>query len=332
MRIGFAFFHDVHKICQRHAQELGVHEAVTNTGWAGGFAEHVHPWDYMPLLKTKLSMNQFGMDFSVFEGVNFIDGVKLGKESKDVEIEHFIELMKNCKDLGIKTICYNWMPVWGWFRSRDNMVLPGGATVTEFDASVIPTKPISDVGIVTEDELWTNLEYFLKKVVPYAEEYDIQLAIHPDDPPVNNIGGISRILTSKAAMQQVIDMVPSEVNGITMCQGCFAAMGEDVVESIKHFGSQNKIFFAHFRDINGVPTKFNEEFHHTGKTNMYLAMKAYYESDVHCVIRPDHSPTMTDDKAEEQGYGLNGNLFAAGYMVGLMQSIQNEMGITKLKI
>lgn len=328
MKLGYAFFNPDHEILQHHAQELGVKYAVTNAGWAGKagrFGQYTHAWDYMPLLKTKLSMNSFGLDFSVLEGVSFIDDVKLGTDQKDIAIQHFITLLKNMSELGIKTVCYNWMPVWEWFRTTSNHKLEGGATVTAFDRSQIPEQPISQLGMVSKDQFWTNLEYFLKKVVPYAEKYQIQLAIHPDDPPVDNIGGIQRILTSAEAMQQVIDLVPSEYNGITLCQGCFAAMGEDIPESIRRFGKQKKLFFAHFRDISGDLNKFNEEFHHTGKTDMYEAMKAYYEVGFDGVIRPDHVPTMYQDTVGEPGYGTNGNLFATGYMIGMMEAIEKEL-------
>lgn len=325
MEIGYAFFHPVHEIVQHHAMQLGVKNAVTSGGWASGFSEHVHEWDYMPLLKTKLAMKEYNMDFSVVEGVNFIDAAKLGTAERDIAIEHFRQLLENMSKLGIKTVCYNWMSVWGWFRSRHNMELTGGATVTEFIRSDIPTEPITDLGVVSADELWTNLEYFLKKAVPYAEKYKINLALHPDDPPVESIGGIDRVLTSADAMQQVIDLVPSKYNGITMCQGCFAAMGEDIPSVIHRFGDQKKIFFAHFRDINGTIEHFNEEFHHTGMTDMYCAMKTYYEVGFDGVIRPDHVPTMYADQVNEQGYGINGNLFATGYMMGMMEAIEKEI-------
>lgn len=325
MKLGYAFFNPKHEILQHHAQQLGVRCAVTSAGWAGGFSRYIHEWDYMPLLKTKLSMESFGLEFSVVEGVGFLDEVKLGSEGRDEAIEHFILLLKNMSELGIKTVCYNWMPVWGWFRTDTNIKLDGGATVTGFDNDLIPVCPITELGRVSQDRLWSNLEYFLKKVVPWAEKYRVQLALHPDDPPVDNIGGIERILTSVNAMQRAIDLAPSEYNGITLCQGSFAAMGEDVIDSIRHFGTQNKIFFAHFRDLTGGPGHFREEFHHTGKTDMYTAMKTYYDIGFDGVIRPDHVPTMYLDTVGEQGYGTNGNLFATGYMMGLMKAIEKEM-------
>lgn len=327
MEAGFAFFdRQTHRIVQRHAKELGIRHAVANAEWAGGFNRYVNMWDYMPLLKTKLDMNEFGMRFSVLEGVNFIDEAKLGTAGKDEAIEHFIQLLKNMSELGIEVCCYNWMPVWGWFRSESNRMLEGGATVTAFDIDKVPQHPITPLGEVTEDRLWDNLAYFLKAVVPYAEKYRVKLAIHPDDPPVPNIGGIHRILISAEAMQRVVDLVPSEYNGITMCQGCFAAMGEDVPAMIRRFGRQKKIFFAHFRDVSGERDHFQEEFHNTGKTDMIEAMKAYWEIGFDGVIRPDHVPTMYDDTVNEQGYGVNGNLYAAGYMAGVMEAVRKLCG------
>ncbi|MCR4657515.1 MAG: mannonate dehydratase [Lachnospiraceae bacterium] len=327
METGFAFFHKPsHMIVQRHARELGIKHAVSSAEWSGGFGPYIHPWDYMPLLKTKLDMKEYGMDFDVLEGVNFLDDAKLGTDRRDEAIDHFIKLLENMSKLNIGVCCYNWMPVWGWFRTQQNMELSGGATVTGFDASLIPTEPVTELGLVKKETLWKNLKYFLEAVVPYAEKYRIRLAIHPDDPPVDNIGGIERILTSAEAMQRVIDLVDSEYNGITFCQGSFAAMGEDVPVQIRNFGSQGKLFFAHFRDINGTGNRFNEEFHDTGMTDMAEAMKAYYDIGFQGVIRPDHVPTMTNDVSQEQGYGVNGNLYAAGYMAGLMEALKNSAG------
>ena len=156
MKLGYAFFNPKHEILQHHAQQLGVRCAVTSAGWAGGFSRYIHEWDYMPLLKTKLSMESFGLEFSVVEGVGFLDEVKLGSEGRDEAIEHFILLLKNMSELGIKTVCYNWMPVWGWFRTDTNIKLDGGATVTGFDNDLIPVCPITELGRVSQDRLWSR--------------------------------------------------------------------------------------------------------------------------------------------------------------------------------
>jgi len=182
-----------------------------------------------------------------------------------------------------------------------------------------------EVGIVPEETLWESLEYFLKAVVPVAEEANVKLAMHPDDPPLSPIRGVGRIMINPDNFQRMIDMVPSPVNGITFCQGCFSEMGVDIPATIKHFGEQDKLFFAHFRNLRGTAKDFCEMFHDDGDTDMYEAMKAYYEVGFEGPMRPDHVPTMEGDDNNRPGYSLLGRLFAVGYMKGLMESIEKTM-------
>lgn len=327
MEIGYAYFSDNHNVLKEFARQLGVKHAVTNTSAGSrGCSAYVHPWDYMPLLRKKKEFEAYGIDFSVYEGVNFIDSAKLGLPDKDEAIAKFCTLLENMNKLKIPTLCFNWMPIWEWFRTRDSVILEGGAVSTGFDIKDIEDCPVTDFGRLKADALWTNLEYFLKKVVPVAEKFGIQLAIHPDDPPVSSIGGIDRILTSSDAMYQATRLVDSEINGITLCQGTFAVMGEDIPAAIRRFGKEKKLFFVHFRDVVGDKNQFYEAFHHAGKTDMYEAMKCYYEVGFKGVARPDHVPTMADDSVEIPGYGINGNLLATGYMLGLMEAAKKEIG------
>src|SRR5690606_26203011 len=133
---------------------------------------------------------------------------------------------------------------------------------------------LTEAGIVSEDQLWENLRCFMKAIVPAAEKAKVKLALHPDDPPITPIRGVSRILRSADALQQAIDLVPSEYNGITLCQGRLATAGEDIPATIRRFARQDKRFFVHFRDVKGTPERFEETFHDDGKTDMYEAMKA----------------------------------------------------------
>src|SRR5690606_36734183 len=123
---------------------------------------------------------------------------------------------------------------------------------------------------------------FLKAVVPEAEKNGIKLALHPDDPPIDSIRGIPRIMTSVEAFKRLIEIVPSPSNGLTFCQGSFASMGGegegvDIPAAIEYFGKRNTIHFVHFRDVRGNKNNFEETFHDDGKTDMYRAMQAYYD-------------------------------------------------------
>src|SRR5215831_1656326 len=128
--------------------------------------------------------------------------------------------------------------------------------------------PPSALGPLSEDELWTNLEYFLRKVVQVAEKWNVKLAMHPDDPPLSPIRGVGRIMRSIDNYQRLVDLVPSPVNGITFCQGNFTLMTSDLPSAIRRFGQQQKIFFVHFRDVRGTPEKFEETWHDAGQTNL----------------------------------------------------------------
>jgi len=216
------------------------------------------------------------------------------------------------------------MPVIGWFRTNLTQETRGGAHVTAYNDALMKDAPLTYAGIISPGKLWENLEYFLKAVVPVAEENGVRLAIHPDDPPVPALRGISRILINADAIQRVIDIVPSEYNGITLCQGSFAAMGEDIPALIERFGKQKKIFFAHFRDIRGTATDFVETFHDAGQTDMYECMKKYRAIGFDGCMRPDHVPAMAGEENVNPGYSILGNLFAVGYMKGLIEAVWHD--------
>jgi mannonate dehydratase len=329
MKIAMSYFGENHTSLCYFARQLDVKYCVTNTGWRKGVYAPAKPWDMIVLREIKQLCNDFGMEWAVFEGVDFIDDVKLGTDKKDEAIKNFCTFLENLSAVGVKTVCYNWMPVWSWFRTRTHENARGGALSTGFHYDDVRDLPVSSGGRVTADQLWTNLEYFLKKVVPVAEKVKVQLAVHPDDPPVPVIAGIDRILITPDAMMKVCDLYPSEYNGITLCQGTFSSMNSDIPAEIRRFGKKGKLFFSHFRDVRGTPENFMEVFHDEGRTDMYEAMKAYYEIGYQGVSRPDHVPTMYGDDNSSPAYGINGNLFAVGYMRGLMESIEHERGIFK---
>lgn len=158
--------------------------------------------------------------------------------------------------------------------------------------------------------------------MPVAEQARVKLALHPDDPPLSPIRGVARICRSPQTFQRVIDMVPSEYNGITFCQGCFPEMGTNIPATVRDFGKQGKIHFAHFRDVRGTADHFEEVFHDAGQTNMVEAMRAYREGGFDGPIRPDHVPMMTGDSNEHAGYTTRGRLFAVGNMKGIMETLE----------
>lgn len=311
----------------RLAKQMGVTDIVSVLpGQSPLPAREQGPvWEYLPLLRLRKQVEDAGLSLSVIESIPISDRITLGLPGRDEDLNKFCESLANMGRAGIPILCYNFMAVFNWLRTSMTTRTRGQALVTSYDHSLMENAPLTYAGEVSEERMWENFAYFLKKVVPVAEEFNVKLALHPDDPPLSPIRGIARIIRSVDAFERAMELAPSDHNGITFCQGNFAAMGKvDVPAAIRHFGAQKKIFFAHFRDVRGSVPKFEETFHDDGKTNMVETMRAYRDIGFNGPMRPDHAPTMEGESNDEPGYMVRGKIFAVGYMKGLIDAVNAE--------
>jgi mannonate dehydratase len=325
MEMSEAYFFGMEERKIALVRQMDVLGAVTgvNSSLAG---KDVQPWDPKAIIATKEAWEKVGLKFNVVEGpASLGNKTKLGLAGRDEEIANFITYMKNLrKHSKVDVICYNWMPVIGWYRTKNDLPGRGGALVTAFDYEDAKNLPLTEYGEVSKEILWETLTYFLKAVVPEAEKIGMKLAMHPDDPQVDSLKGISRIMTTVDNFNRMLKIYPSTYNGITMCQGNFSLMGVDIPTVVKDFGRRGLIHFVHFRNVRGGKFKFEETFHDEGQIDMYAAMKAYYDIGFRGPIRPDHVPTMAGDSNEHAGYSVIGILYALGYMRGLMEAVSNS--------
>ena len=291
-------------------------------------------WEYADIMQDKKQVEGDGLRYEVFEGSPRAEKIFWNLPGKEEQLENFCKSLKNLGDAGIKVIqATPGHPVpnmSSWWRTSWDKPTRGGATSTAFNYDDIKNAPpTSQHATYTEEEVWENIAYFLKGVLPTAEKAGVVITFHPDDPPIPSRQGFPRPLRSVEAFDRLLEIVPSDNLGITFCQGCFAEMGVDVPAAIRHFGKKKKIFYAHFRNVKGTvkePGGFQEVFHDDpeGRVDMFEAMKAYYEVGFEGPMRPDHAPRMEGDEklGGRSAYYTLGKILGIGYMNGLAESIE----------
>ncbi len=280
-----------------------------------------NPWDYLPLLRLKEAYEAWGFELAVIEARPPLNRAKRGLPGRDEEIATVCTLIENMGRLGIPIWCYEWMADFGWLRTTTAEIGRGGSLVSAFDLAKLDAATPTESGSLSEGELWENLAYFLSKVIPVAERAGVRLAMHPDDPPVSPIRGVGRIMRSIDNFQRLVDLHPSPVNGIALCQGNFTLMTDDLPSVIRHFGRQDKVFFVHFRDVRGDASHFVETWHDEGPTDLIACLEAYRDVGFDGPLRPDHVPTVEGDSNDRPGYSEYGRLFALGYIRGLCDAV-----------
>ncbi len=321
MKLSFLFFGNKPDLKWTLSKQMGIKYAIAKL--TPELTDTLPPWDFDSLAASKQIFTDNGLKLIGLEGDQFdMNRIKFGLPGREDDIQRYCQMLENMGKLGIGLLCYNFMAGIGWYRTNTTINARGGALVNGFDSRAVQEQPASGTNVATEGKMWENYAWFLEKVLPVAEQAGVKLALHPDDPPVSSLMGISRIFKSADDIRRALSLSSSEAHGLTFCQGTYTTMGEDVKALISEFGLRKKIFFVHIRDVEGDRNNFKETFHDDGPTDMPDLFNAYRNAGFTGPLRSDHVPTMAGDDNEQHGYTTKGSLFGVGYIKGIMDTLQ----------
>jgi len=316
MRIGLGQFNELSDERLTYIKQLGADDFLMNTPKLPGDAQ----WEYEDLLAWRQRADAADLRLMALENVpvKFYDKIMLGLPGRDEQIAHMQTTIRNMGKAGIPILGYHWMPNSVW-RTQPPAELRGGAKGTRFNMAEHDPNQLTHGRVYTADEMWDNYVYYLEAILPVAEESGVTLALHPDDPPVESLGGIARIFHSFEGFKRAMDRFDSPNHGLDFCMGCWSEMGghDYVIDAIKHFGGRGKIVYVHFRDVQGQVPCFNECFINEGNVDTLAVMQALKDTGFTGFMITDHVPAMVDDTP----WGHRGRAYAIGYMTALLQVV-----------
>ncbi len=291
----------------------------------------------------KMHIEEYGFKFDSVESLPVHESIKLGQHERDEYIDIWCENLRQFAEAGIETVCYNFMLAFDWLRTdlylrlADDSISNGYnhndlgkidiyTGLPDWSQTYMPSE-IDEVfkvsRKVTLDQFWKNFEYFLKAVVPVAEQLGIKLALHPDDPPWDAMG-IVRPLGTREGLERCINIIKSPSNGIAFCTGTLAAREDnDVYQMLEDFCKKGWVNYLHLRNILVTGEKeFHETAHNSeyGDLDMYLLLKSVYDNRYEGVMRVDHARSIWDED-RKPGYGLYDRALGVSYVVGILEAL-----------
>ncbi len=301
------------------SEQIGVTHSVAGT--AGILRNLPHSEYAGAIAKLKASYEAVGLKIAAIES-HPVDAnkIKLGLPGRDEEIANYIVALEALGQNGIGLVCYDFMAGIDWYRSNLHVPGRGGCMTMDFNIATAQALGPTKWGQISADKMWSNMEYFLKAVMPAAEKAGVKMALHPDDPPIPNLRGISRIIINADAYRRVMRIAPSPSNGVTFEMAVFYLMGENLEALAREWGRENKIFYAHCRNLKGTRDHFVETFQDNGAIDFGEVFQALYDNGFRGPLRPDHDPIMAGETNVEPGYGVTGKIFAIGYIKGVLES------------
>ncbi|MEW9671568.1 mannonate dehydratase [Ammoniphilus sp. 3BR4] len=309
-------------------------------------------WPMEKIIEVKNLADKHGFHIDVVESVNVHEDIKLGLPTRDKYIDNYKRTIEKLAKVGVKVICYNFMPVFDWIRTDLFKKLEDGSTALFYEKAKIENmdpielvrkiadnpeftmpgweperlKHLTDLfgayKNVTEEDLWNHLQYFLEQIIPVAEANDIKMAIHPDDPPWS-VFGLPRIMTSQENIRRFLKLVDNPYNGVTLCSGSLGANpNNNVAEMVREFA--DRIPFAHIRNVRVYENgDFIETSHRTtdGSVDIVEIVKAYHDNGFTGYARPDHGRHIWDEECRP-GYGLYDRAMGIMYLWGIWDALE----------
>jgi len=314
----------------RRLRQLGVEQAITGIGRI--------PWDEETLRALLDAYKKNGVTIANVMISGFNRAI-YNRPGKDEDIENVIRSIKVAGKCGLPVVEYNWYAhraMEGYFAEEGR----AGAGWTGFDfarevdhngrkVAFKDLPPTEEEGAHTLDEMWANIGYFLKAVVPAAEQAGVRLALHPNDPPAPVSRGSQQIMATLAGWKKLIEIVKSPANGITFDCGVTKELGEDPVEVARYFGSRDRINHVHFRNVKVQKPyeRYTEVFIDEGENNMFAVMRELVRVKYTRLIYPEHPRAIDYDRERPNfraqypgGGGYAAFAFNVGYARAMMQA------------
>lgn len=295
-------------------------------------------WELDQLLELKKEAKSYGLEIYGIENFSPADwyDVLLAGPKRDEQLEYLKQIIRNTGKAGIKSFGYNFSLAGVWGHQKKTAAR-GGAISTCFDASLldidapIPSGQVwnmtyapsdgSFIPSITQEELWDRLKYFLDRILPVAEESGVELALHPDDPPMPTLRGTPRLVYRPELYQKLIDLAPSKANKLELCLRSLQEMQADrpIYDYLAQYLAQDKISYVHFRNVKGKVPCYDEVFVDEGDIDMFHVLKQLYDGHFDGVLIPDHTPLMNCQAPWHAGMA-----YALGYMKSSLQFIEKE--------
>jgi len=323
IQIGTQLSADASDEDMQFARQLGVEWVMTSLPAQEGTLE-----SYMSL-KNRFAKHGLKIYRLANHRCHNMEEVTLNLPGREEKIDEYLNYIRRLGQAGIHYATYAHMGNGIWSSSSE--VTRGGARGRALRLGKDPVGywidkkwrgPLSHGRRYSEEEIWENYAYFIQKVVPVAEEAGVFIGIHPDDPPVYDLGGVPRcVFGNFDGYQRALEIADSPNIGVCLCVGCWLEggkqMGKSVVEAIHEFAGMKKLFKVHFRNITApLPEGFVETFLDDGYFNMFHVMKALQDSGFNGAVISDHVPSMIGGRRSAEA-------FSVGYIRALIQAVSS---------